>query len=73
MADFVGIHNKTEAREEKKKRTNYSCLVNILFCFLSFFGSRRGEWPSGLNSFRQVTKVKFGRVRSNSGCVTLEA
>ena len=22
-----------------------------------------GEWPSGLNSFRQVTEVKVGRVR----------
>ena len=27
-------------------------------------------WPSGLNSFRQVTEVKLGRVRSNSGWVT---
>ena len=32
-----------------------------------------GEWPSGLNSSRQVTEVKLGRVRSNSGWVTLEA
>ena len=24
----------------------------------------RGEWPSGLNSLRQVTEVKLGRVRS---------
>ena len=33
----------------------------------------RGEWPSGLNSFRQVTEVKLGRVTSNSGWVTSEA
>ena len=33
----------------------------------------RGEWPSGLNSFRQVTEVKLGRVRSDSGWVTSEA
>ena len=32
----------------------------------------RGEWPSGLYSLRQVTKVKLGRVRSNSGWVTSE-
>ena len=33
---------------------------------------RRGEWPSGLYSLRQVTEVKLGRVRSNSGWVTSE-
>ena len=33
----------------------------------------RGEWPSGLYSPRQVTEVKLGRVRSNSGWVTSEA
>ena len=27
----------------------------------------RGEWPSDLYSFRQVTEVKLGRVSSNSG------
>ena len=31
------------------------------------------EWPSGLYSLRQVTEVKLGRVRSNSGWVTSEA
>ena len=31
---------------------------------------QRGEWPSGLNSVRQVTEVKLGRVRSDSGLVT---
>ena len=35
--------------------------------------SLRGEWPSGLNSLRQVTEVKLGRVRSNSRWVTTEA
>ena len=33
----------------------------------------RGEWPSGLNSLRQVTEVKLGRVRSDFGWVTTEA
>ena len=33
----------------------------------------RGEWPSGLYSLRQVTEVKLGRVRSDSGWVTSEA
>ena len=32
----------------------------------------RGDWPSGLYSLRQVTEVKLGRVRSNSGWVTSE-
>ena len=31
------------------------------------------EWPSGLFSHRQVTEVKLGRVRSDSGWVTSEA
>ena len=35
--------------------------------------SARGEWPSGLYSLRQVTEVKLGRVRSDSGWVTTEA
>ena len=34
---------------------------------------KRAEWPSGLYSLRQVTEVKLGRVRSNSGWVTSEA
>ena len=33
----------------------------------------RAEWPSGLCSLRQVTEVKLGRVRSNSGWVTTDA
>ena len=33
----------------------------------------RSEWLSGLNSSRQVTEVKLGRVRSNSRWVTSEA
>ena len=32
-----------------------------------------GKWPNGLSSFRQVTEVKLGQVRSNSGWVTSEA
>ena len=32
----------------------------------------RGEWPNDLYSSRQVTEVKLGRVRSNSGWVTSE-
>ena len=34
---------------------------------------KRGEWPSGLCSLRQMTEVKVGRERSNSGWVTSEA
>ena len=33
----------------------------------------QGEWPSGLYSLSQVTEVKLGRVKSNSGWVTSEA
>ena len=33
----------------------------------------RGEWLSALYSLRQVTEVKLGRMRSDSGWVTLEA
>ena len=36
-------------------------------------GSLRGEWPSQLYSLCQVTEVKLGRDRSNSGWVTSEA
>ena len=36
-------------------------------------GELRGEWPSGLYSLRQVTEVKFGRVRSDFGWVASEA
>ena len=36
-------------------------------------GTLRGEWPSGLYSLRQVTEVKLGQVRSDSGWVTTEA
>ena len=32
----------------------------------------RGEWPSDLYSLRQVTEVKLGRVRSDSGWVTTQ-
>ena len=34
--------------------------------------SLRGECPSGLYSLRQVTEVKLGQVRSNSGWETSE-
>ena len=33
----------------------------------------RGERPSGVYTLRQVTEVKLGGVRSNSGWVTSEA
>ena len=29
-------------------------------------------WPNGFYSFRQVTEIKLGRVRSDSGWVTSE-
>ena len=46
--------------------------LELLNCIL-YNKTIRGEWPSGLYSLRQVTEVKFGRVRSNSRWVTLEA
>ena len=53
----------------------------IAFCIHQISGldlialrvTSRGEWPSGLNSLRQVTEVKLGRVRSDFGWVTTEA
>ena len=47
------------------------CTQNVRH--LSFHYKVRGEWPSGLNSLRQVTEVKLGRVRSDFGWVTTEA
>ena len=41
--------------------------------YIQMVAVMRGEWPSGLNSFRQVNDVKLGRVKSNSGWVTSEA
>ena len=43
---------KTQTQKTNKKQ--------VIFYFW-------GEWPSGLNCFRQVTEVGLGRVRSNSG------
>ena len=37
---------------------------------LPYYITAWGEWPSGSHSFCQVTEVKLGRVRSNSGWVT---
>ena len=42
-------------------------------CKETRYQEMRGEWPNGLYSLRQVTEVKLGRVRSNSGWVTSEA
>ena len=40
----------------------------------TFSDVRAGEeWPSGLYNLRQVTEVKLGRVRSDSGWVTTKA
>ena len=39
---------------------------------LKFCDTMWGEWLSGLYSLRQVTAVKLGRVRSDSGLVTSE-
>ena len=57
------------------KTDGYGIMLPLYVCNLlkSFGAAQRGEWPSGLNSFRQVTQVKLGRVRSNSGWVTSEA
>ena len=35
------------------------------------FDLKWGEWLSGFHSFRQVTEVNLGQVRSDSGWVTL--
>ena len=37
------------------------------------YSDLREEWTSGSYILRQVTEVKLGRVRSNSGWVTSEA
>ena len=41
----------------------FRCLL-IFYIVRRPFVFLRGEWPSGLNSLRQVTEVKLGRVRS---------
>ena len=41
--------------------------------FMLSLASLRDEWPSGLYSVRQVTEVKLGVVRSDSGWMTSEA
>ena len=48
-------------------------LALLLSSLLQRISTLQGEWPSGLYSLSQVTEVKFGRVRSNSGWVTSEA
>ena len=50
-------------------KKSYVCVLNSSVCVLHS-SLKRGEWSSGLNSFRQV---KLGRVRSNSEWVTSEA
>ena len=47
--------------------------LNLTFVSSESHCISRGEWPSGLNSLRQVTEVKLGRVRSDFGWVTTEA
>ena len=42
----------------------------VIFFHILIREAQRGEWPSGLNTSRQVTEVKLGRVRSDSGSVS---
>ena len=58
---------KNLAKEITRKVTIY--VENILIRW----HIQRGEWPSGLNSFHQVTEITRGRLRSNSEWVTSEA
>ena len=48
-------------------------MTDLCLIFYDSAKTLQGEWPSGLCSIRQVTEVKLGRVRSNSGWVTSEA
>ena len=50
-----------------------STMTIIQICNQSSNTPLQGEWPSGLYCLRQVTEVKLGQVRSNSGWVTSEA
>ena len=58
-----------------KAATNLGVASNILSQISDIVAGivAEGEWLSGLNSFREVTEVKLGRARSNSGWVTSEA
>ena len=47
------------------KTARYFLRISFLLRF--FKSSLRDEWPSYLHSLRQVTEVKLGRLRSNSG------
>ena len=73
----LGLYCKVKVRYQVSQR-NYPRLKDhsslyIKTVKLANIIDLRDEWPSGLNSFRQVTEVKFGRVRSNSGWVISEA
>ena len=60
----------------KTGMSNLCCLpfeMTLKIMFIVLLNFSWGEWPSGLDSFRQVTEVKLGRVSSNSGWVTSEA
>ena len=68
--DSIGIRLKNAVHLGKKFLA--AIFTVIVYCVHRYFLSH-GEWPSGLNSSRQVTEVKLGRVRSNSEWVALEA
>ena len=58
------------ARDEPQTFINIYVASSLATSVLQDIRNIRGEWQSGLYSLRQVTEVKLGRVRSNSGWVT---
>ena len=69
---MVGVNSFTFFFELKCRVLRGSC-CGVVVVLRASTGQLRGEWPSGLYSLRQVTEVKLGGVRSNSGWVTSEA
>ena len=65
-AKFYDLFPLTEWLE---KNFGYDFTVELYRKLEHFSRNSRDEWPSGLYSLRQVTEVKLGRVRSNSGWV----
>ena len=65
---LLGNHDQVFRWPMQSRIGNMICLVNSFFALCNC-----GAWPSGLYSLRQVTEVKLGGVRSDSGWVTSEA
>ena len=57
-----------------RKAKLYSKMLVVLWFHDDFvIAYSWSEWPSGLYSLHQVTEVKLGRVKSNSGLVASKA